>query len=134
MEINKIIEELKDDLIDSTAELIKIKSIEGEAKEGKPYGEGVANALEKALEISEKLGFKTVNVDGYVGYAEYGPYGEGIAEIIIAVLADGALLINSSATVFSHGVLTEFPFVNIFAVSLNNQSAVSVNGIDCKRK
>ncbi|MCR1972564.1 dipeptidase PepV [Clostridium sporogenes] len=72
MEINKIIEELKDDLIDSTAELIKIKSIEGEAKEGKPYGEGVANALEKALEISEKLGFKTVNVDGYVGYAEYG--------------------------------------------------------------
>ncbi|APF28952.1 dipeptidase family protein [Clostridium sporogenes] len=72
MEINRIIEELKDDLIDSTAELIKIKSIEGEAKEGKPYGEGVASALEKALEISEKLGFKTVNVDGYVGYAEYG--------------------------------------------------------------
>jgi len=72
LEINKIIEELKDDLIDSTAELIKIKSIEGEAKEGKPYGEGVASALEKALEISEKLGFKTVNVDGYVGYAEYG--------------------------------------------------------------
>lgn len=28
--------------------------------------------MEKALEISEKLGFKTVNVDGYVGYAEYG--------------------------------------------------------------
>ncbi|ENK1244954.1 dipeptidase PepV [Clostridium sporogenes] len=72
MEINKIIEELKEDLIDSTAELVKIKSIEGEAKEGKPYGEGVATALEKALEISEKLGFKTVNVDGYVGYAEYG--------------------------------------------------------------
>jgi succinyl-diaminopimelate desuccinylase len=72
LEINKIIEELKDDLIDSTAELIKIKSIEDEAKEGKPYGEGVASALEKALEISEKLGFKTVNVDGYVGYAEYG--------------------------------------------------------------
>jgi len=72
LEINKIIEELKDDLIDSTAELVKIKSIEGEAKEGKPYGEGVANALEKALEVSEKLGFKTVNVDGYVGYAEYG--------------------------------------------------------------
>lgn len=72
MEINKIIEELKDDLIDSTAELVKIKSIEGEAKEDKPYGEGVASALEKALEISKKLGFKTVNVDGYVGYAEYG--------------------------------------------------------------
>ncbi|EJO5348087.1 dipeptidase PepV [Clostridium botulinum] len=72
MQINKIIDELKEDLINSTAELVKIKSLEGEPKEGKPYGEAVASALEKALEISEKLGFKTVNVDGYVGYAEYG--------------------------------------------------------------
>ncbi|WP_251860851.1 dipeptidase PepV [Clostridium sp. Marseille-Q2269] len=72
MDINSVIENLKEDLIDSTAELVKIKSIAGEAKEGKPYGEGVASALEKALEISKKLGFKTVNVDGYVGYAEYG--------------------------------------------------------------
>ena len=72
MEINKIIEELKEDIIDSTRELVKIKSLEDEAKEGKPFGEGVAEALEKALEVSEKLGFKTVNVDGYVGYAEYG--------------------------------------------------------------
>ncbi|EGD49950.1 peptidase M20, partial [Thermoanaerobacter ethanolicus JW 200] len=37
-----------------------------------PYGEGVAKALDKALEIAQSLGFRTKNVDGYVGYAEYG--------------------------------------------------------------
>lgn len=72
MEINRKIDELKDDLICSTQELVKIRSIEEEAKDGMPYGKGVAAALDKALEISESLGFKTVNLDGYVGYAEYG--------------------------------------------------------------
>jgi succinyl-diaminopimelate desuccinylase len=72
MEINKKIDELKEGIIRSSQELVKIKSIEEESKEGMPYGEGVAKALAKALEISEELGFKTVNMDGYVGYAEYG--------------------------------------------------------------
>jgi succinyl-diaminopimelate desuccinylase len=72
MEINKKIDELKEELISSTQKLVRIKSIEEEAKEGMPYGEGVAMTLDKALEISKNLGFKTVNMDGYVGYAEYG--------------------------------------------------------------
>lgn len=72
MEINKKIDELKEELISSTQKLVRIKSIEEEAKEGMPYGEGVAITLDKALEISKNLGFKTVNMDGYVGYAEYG--------------------------------------------------------------
>lgn len=72
MEINKRIDQMKDELIESTQELLKIKSVEGEAKEGMPFGEGPAKALECALKISEKLGFKTVNLDNYVGYAEYG--------------------------------------------------------------
>lgn len=72
MEINKKVDELKDNLIKSTQELIRIKSIEEKAKEGMPFGEGVGKALKKALEISKDLGFKTVNMDGYIGYAEYG--------------------------------------------------------------
>jgi len=72
MKINEKIDELKQELIISTQEIIKIKGVEEEAKEGMPYGEGVAKTLDKALEISKKLGFKTVNMDGYVGYAEYG--------------------------------------------------------------
>lgn len=72
MEINKKIEELKEDLISSTQEILKIKSIEEPALDGMPYGSGVGRALKCALDISEKLGFKAVNLDGYVGYAEYG--------------------------------------------------------------
>jgi succinyl-diaminopimelate desuccinylase len=72
MDLNQRIEELREELISSTQEILRIKSVEGEAKIGMPFGEGVAKALECALSISEKLGFKAVNLDGYVGYAEYG--------------------------------------------------------------
>ncbi|AYD40851.1 dipeptidase PepV [Clostridium fermenticellae] len=70
--ISKKVDEFKDDIIESTRELVKIRSVEGEPKDGKPFGEEVNTALEKALDISQKLGFKTVNMNGYIGYAEYG--------------------------------------------------------------
>ncbi|ORX22976.1 dipeptidase PepV [Thermoanaerobacterium sp. PSU-2] len=72
MVLDQYVDALKDDLVKSTQEIIKIKSTEGDVKPGMPYGEGVAKALELALDIAKSLGFKTKNVDGYVGYAEYG--------------------------------------------------------------
>ncbi|AFM41128.1 dipeptidase, putative [Desulfosporosinus acidiphilus SJ4] len=72
MELNQQIEQYKNDLIQSVQELIRIKSVQGEAQEGKPFGADVDEALNKALSIAEKMGFRTVNLDGYIGYAEYG--------------------------------------------------------------
>jgi succinyl-diaminopimelate desuccinylase len=72
MEINMKIDAMKEKLISATQEVLKIKSVQDDPKPGMPFGEGVSKALDAALEISKKLGFKTVNVDGYVGYAEYG--------------------------------------------------------------
>lgn len=72
MILDQYVDILKDELVKSTQEIIKIKSTEGEPKPGMPYGEGPGKALEKALMIADSLGFKTKNVDGYVGYAEYG--------------------------------------------------------------
>jgi succinyl-diaminopimelate desuccinylase len=72
MSIEKRIDELKEELISSTQELLKIKGVEDIPAPGAPFGEGVGATLDCALEISRKLGFKTVNLDGYVGYAEYG--------------------------------------------------------------
>lgn len=72
MEINNRIDDMREDLIASTQKVLKIKSVEDEAKPGMPFGEGVAASLECALKIAKELGFKTVNLDGYVGYAEYG--------------------------------------------------------------
>lgn len=72
MSLNEKIDSLKEELIEATREVLQIKSTEEAAVEGGPFGAGPKKALEKALEISSKLGFKTVNLDGYVGYAEYG--------------------------------------------------------------
>lgn len=70
--INKKIDELKDELIKATQEVVRVRSVLGPAQPGKPFGEGPAKAIETALAVSQKLGFKTKNVDNYVGYAEYG--------------------------------------------------------------
>lgn len=70
--LNKLVEKDKDDLINSTQELVMIKSVNDEPKTGAPFGEGPAQALDKALEIARGLGFNTTNLDGYIGYAEYG--------------------------------------------------------------
>jgi succinyl-diaminopimelate desuccinylase len=72
MKLNNLIEVMKEDIIKSTQEIIKIKSVEGDSKPGMPFGEGVGKALECALGVAKDLGFNTVNLDGYVGYAEYG--------------------------------------------------------------
>jgi succinyl-diaminopimelate desuccinylase len=70
---------MKEEIIRSVQESIRIKSVLDEAKEGMPFGEGVHRALEHCLSLSGSLGFKTVNVDNYVGYAEYGQGDEMVA-------------------------------------------------------
>lgn len=66
------VEKFKDDLINSIVELVNVPSVKGEASPDAPFGEEPKNALLKALEISERLGFKTKNIDNYMGYAEFG--------------------------------------------------------------
>ena len=70
--LNKKIIELSDRLIKSTQEIIRIPSVQDDAKENMPFGEGVNRCLAYALDLSQSLGFKTVNMDGIIGYAEYG--------------------------------------------------------------
>ena len=71
-EIDEKVELLQEELIESTQRLLRIRSLEDRAVPGMPFGEKVNEALEEALHIAERLGFKTVNLDGYLGYAEYG--------------------------------------------------------------
>lgn len=70
--LNSKIDELKEDLLSDIIDIVKIPSVEGESEKDFPFGKNVANALDKALDISRKLGFKTTNLDNYIGYAEYG--------------------------------------------------------------
>lgn len=80
MNIKEEIHALSDEMLEKLERLVVIPSIEGEPIEGKPFGEAPAKALEEGLRIADELGFKTVNLDNYCGYAEMGE-GEEIIEI-----------------------------------------------------
>ena len=50
--LNRLVDNDKGDLINSTQELVMIKSVNGDPKTGAPFGEGPAQALEKVLVIA----------------------------------------------------------------------------------
>lgn len=70
-EICKRVEELHTQLLDEIVNLVKIDSTESEAKPDAPFGTGVRQALDHTLALAGKLGFETVDVDHYFGYASY---------------------------------------------------------------
>ncbi|MFE8701796.1 dipeptidase PepV [Cytobacillus sp. FJAT-54145] len=65
----------EDLLIEDLSNLLKIKSVKDLSTKGPgaPMGENIKDALEFMLTLAEKDGFRTKNIDGYVGYAETGP-------------------------------------------------------------
>lgn len=79
MTMDEKIIELKEEIIEGVQKCVGIKSVEEKPKDNMPFGEGVQKALEYSLELSENLGFKTVNLDNMIGYAEYGEGNEMIA-------------------------------------------------------
>ena len=54
-------------LVEAVSRLVRIDSTIGEAKPGKPFGEGPAAALEEMLKLSAELGLPGENLEGYVG-------------------------------------------------------------------
>ena len=80
MNTREQIHALSEKMLENLGKLVAIDSQLGTPSEGKPFGEGPAEALEIGLEIARELGFKTVNLDNYCGYAEMGE-GEEIVGI-----------------------------------------------------
>lgn len=72
MKIKEYIENNFEKIISDVIEIIKIKTVKEKAKGDAPFGENLKYGLEKTLKLAEKLGFKTKNLDNYVGYAEIG--------------------------------------------------------------
>ena len=72
MDIKEQIHELSEEMLNNLGRLVAIDSQLGTPAEGMPFGEGPAKALEEGLKIADELGFKTVNLDNYCGYAEMG--------------------------------------------------------------
>jgi len=84
MDLDTRIDSYKDEIILQIQNLVRIKSVEGPAEEGKPFGKGPAEALSYLLKAGEKLGFSTKNLDGYAGHIEYGG-GEEIVGALVHV-------------------------------------------------
>lgn len=80
-DIDLFIEQNKENILRDIARLVKINSVQSQAKPGAPFGEGCAQALKLGLEISEELGLKAVNCEDMIGYASIGHGDKYIASI-----------------------------------------------------
>lgn len=79
---DEYIDNLKNEIINQTCNLINIPSVSEETLDSNmPFGKGAKEALEYTLNLGKKLGFKTKNIDGYCGFIEFGE-GEKLIGII----------------------------------------------------
>ncbi len=62
----------KDEMIETLAKLVSYNSVLDTSDAAYPFGKVNAECLNAALEICAESGFKTVNLDNYIGYAELG--------------------------------------------------------------
>lgn len=79
MTLDEKILEMKEDIIKSVQQCVRIKSVENINEGGTPFGIGVQKALEFCLELSVNFGFDVKNLDNKIGYAQYGNGEEMIA-------------------------------------------------------
>ncbi len=68
------VEKRKEDLIATTQQFLRIKSVldPSTAREGAPFGEGIRQALDFALQVCADAGMTVKDVDGYAAHAEFG--------------------------------------------------------------
>lgn len=92
---DEIIENQKNNIINTVSDLVKFPSISDESTNSQyPFGEECNNALNYILNLGKKLGFRTKNIDGYCGYIEFGEGNElvgiiGHLDVVPALLEDG---------------------------------------------
>ncbi len=75
MDINTMIESMRDELVDMLKRWIAVPSVKADALPGAPFGEEVKRMLHMALEDGEKMGFVARNIDEYAGDLRMGPIG-----------------------------------------------------------
>lgn len=82
----------RQEMIDDISALVRIRSDRQDPLPGKPYGQGPADALDKALEIASGMGFITRNHDYYVGTVDFNEAGtqlDILAHLDVVPVGDG---------------------------------------------
>lgn len=71
----------EDEIVTSLQGVLRIDSVEGQPAPNAPFGIGPRKALDYTLDLAKRLGFRTKDVDGYAGHAEFGEGPEMIAAV-----------------------------------------------------
>ncbi len=71
----------RDQFLQDLAALCAIPSVGGAPEEGAPFGRETIRALDVFFDIAKRMGFKTVNLGNYAGYAEMGEGDEMVASV-----------------------------------------------------
>ena len=74
--LDELVISLKDKMFSVASESIKFRSLEGEPREGAPFGEEIAKVLDYVLGVGRDYGFSVKNVNGYGGHIEFGDKGK----------------------------------------------------------
>lgn len=75
------LQEHQDELLEDFRGLLRIPSVEGNPEPQAPFGKVVREALDYVLSLGERWGFRTKDVEGYAGHAEFGE-GRGVVMAI----------------------------------------------------
>lgn len=70
--IGSLINNYQEDILADIIRLIEIPSFHTEARPGRPFGDGPAEALGFCLELGARLGLKAESCGGWAGHLEYG--------------------------------------------------------------
>lgn len=60
------------ELLADTIAMLRIPSLESEPESNAPFGAENRKALDLALSLADKYGMKTTDLEGYIGYADFG--------------------------------------------------------------
>jgi len=79
MTLNERVSAMQNDLLACLQENLRIPSVEATPAQGAPYGIACRESLDHVLKTAADLGFRTENVDGHMGWCEYGEGEEMVA-------------------------------------------------------
>lgn len=135
--IKNTINDMTDDMLNCIGRLVKYNSVEAEALPGMPFGKAAADVLNEALEMAAGMGFETVNLDNYCGYAEIGQGSDiiGIVAHLDIVPAgegwntDPFELTRVGDTVYGRGVSDDkgAAVASMYAMKLIKESGIELN-------
>ncbi|MDR1496075.1 MAG: Sapep family Mn(2+)-dependent dipeptidase, partial [Clostridiales Family XIII bacterium] len=94
MNYHELIDDRRDEIVEFLREIIKVPSVLGEAKEGAPFGEAVAEVYGRLLERARADGFDVFDADGWGGHIELAGTSGGEDDLDVA---DGELAAGEAA-------------------------------------